>query len=57
MFKECLKYNITPFIIFDHYKTYYLRGLKEYSKDKLFLIDTMFHAQDIYFTLIKEIVR
>lgn len=57
MFKECIKHNITPFIIFDHYKTYYLRGLKEYSRDKLFLIDTILHAQDMYFTLIKEIVK
>lgn len=32
MFKECLKNNIIPFIVFDKDKTYYMRGLKEYKK-------------------------
>lgn len=48
MFKECLKNNIMPFIILDEYKSYYLRGLKEYDNDKAFLTDTCKHAQDIY---------
>ena len=34
MFKECLKNNIVPFIILDRDKPYYLRGLKEYDRDK-----------------------
>ena len=29
MFKECLKYNMVPFIIEDEIKMYYYRGLKE----------------------------
>ena len=29
MFKECLKYNIVPFIIEDNMKMFYYRGLKE----------------------------
>ena len=29
MFKECLKYNIVPFIIEDNLKLFYYRGLKE----------------------------
>ena len=29
MFKECLKYNIVPFIIEDNLKMFYYRGLKE----------------------------
>lgn len=48
MFKECLKNNIIPFIILDKNKPYYMRGLKEYSEDKKFLIDTCLHSQDIY---------
>ncbi len=41
MFKECLKNNIILFIILNEHKNFYLRGLKEYSKDKLYLIDTI----------------
>ena len=48
MFKECLKNNIMPFIILDQDKEYYLRGLKEYDRDKKYLIDTILHAQDVY---------
>ena len=48
MFKECLKYNIMPFIILDQDKEYYLRGLKEYNRDNKYLIDTIMHSQDIY---------
>ena len=32
MFKECLKYNIVPFIIEDNLKMFYYRGLKEWKK-------------------------
>lgn len=48
MFKECLKNNIMPFIIFDDNKMFYLRGLKNYKYDKMFLIDTCKNAQDSY---------
>lgn len=48
MFKECLKNNIMPFIILDKDKPYYIRGLKEYSNDSKYLIDTCLHSQDIY---------
>ena len=34
MFKECLKYNIVPFIIEDNLKMYYYRGLKEWDNGK-----------------------
>lgn len=40
MFKECLKYNIPPFIIEDVSKDYYRRGLNEYTTEKGFLIET-----------------
>lgn len=48
MFKECLKNNIVPFIILDEEKAYYMRGLKEYNRDRKYLIDTILHFQDIY---------
>ena len=48
MFKECLKYNIVPFIIDDNLKMFYYRGLKEWSNDKEYLKDTCLSAQDRY---------
>lgn len=48
MFKECLKYNIIPFIIEDSLKLYYYRGLKEWNEEKGYLIDTCLTAQDRY---------
>lgn len=54
MFKECLKYNITPFIILDKDKLFYYRGLNEYQngKEKGFLIDTCLNAQDQYLKIV-----
>ena len=46
MFKECLKYNIVPFIISDELKMYYYRGIKNWSDEKGFLRDTCLSAQD-----------
>ena len=34
LFKECLKYNIVPFIIEDDIKMFYYRGLKEWNNEK-----------------------
>jgi len=48
MFKECLKYNIVPFIIEDNLKMYYYRGLKEWNSEKGYLTDTCLTAQDKY---------
>ena len=39
MFKECLKYNIVPFIIEDNLKMFYYRGLKEWDNEKGYLTD------------------
>ena len=47
MFKECLKCNITPFIIDEKYKLYYYRGLKEFEREKGYLTDTCLSAQDV----------
>lgn len=57
MFKECLKNNIMPFIVLDEDKTYYMRGLKEYEHDKMFLIDTIKHEQDLYESVFRKIIR
>ena len=56
MFKECLKNNIMPFIILDKDKSYYMRGLKEYKRDKMFLIDTIKNEQDIYEKVCNELL-
>lgn len=56
MFKECLKNNIMPFIILDKDKPYYMRGLKEYKNDKMFLIDTIKNEQDIYELVCEEML-
>lgn len=48
MFKECLKYNIVPFIIDESLKMYYYRGLKEWNKERGYLRDTCLTAQDQY---------
>lgn len=48
MFKECLKYNIVPFIIEDNLKMFYYRGLKEWGKENGYLTDTCLAAQDRY---------
>ena len=50
MFKECLKYNIVPFIIEDDLKMFYYRGLKEWNNEKGYLKDTCLTAQDKYKT-------
>lgn len=57
MFKECLKNDIMPFIVFDKDKEFYRRGLKNYKKDKMFLIDTIKHAQDLYEIMAAEMLN
>lgn len=44
MFKECLKYNIVPFIIEDNLKMFYYRGLKVWDNEKEYLKDTCLTA-------------
>ena len=48
MFKECLKYNIVPFIIEDNLKMFYYRGLKEWDNEKGYLTDIGLRAQEKY---------
>ena len=48
MFKECLKYNIVPFINEDNLKMFYYRGLKEWDNEKGYLTDICLRAQEKY---------
>ena len=57
MFKECLKHNIMPFIILDEDKYFYMRGLKNYKEDKMFLIDTLKHEQDRFESVAIEMLN
>ncbi|MDD4003509.1 MAG: Fic family protein [Clostridia bacterium] len=47
-FKECLRFNITPFIIDEELKIFYYRGLKEWNSQKGYLLDTCKAGQDKY---------
>ena len=46
LFKECLKYDIIPFIIDEDLKWYYYRGLSEWNRERGYLRDTCLTAQD-----------
>ncbi len=46
LFKECLRNNIVPFIIDEHFKLFYYRGLREWTNERGFLRDTCLAAQD-----------
>lgn len=48
MFRECLRNNITPFIIDEEHKLFYYRGLAEWDKERGYLVDTCLSAQDNY---------
>ena len=46
--KECLHYDIVPFIIEDSKKAFYYRGLAEWENEKGYLIDTCLDGQDTF---------
>ncbi|MBO5223330.1 MAG: Fic family protein [Clostridia bacterium] len=46
LFKECLKYDIIPFVIDEHLKFYYYRGLSEWKNERGFLRETCMLGQD-----------
>ena len=48
LFKECLRYDIVPFVIDEAHELFYKRGLQEYSKESGYLIDTCLSCQDNY---------
>ncbi|MBD5086822.1 MAG: Fic family protein [Clostridiales bacterium] len=53
LFKDCLKYNITPFIIDEELKLFYYRGLKEWENERGYLRDTCRMAQDKFKILLQ----
>lgn len=53
MFRECLKNNIVPFIVYDSEKLYYYRGIKEYDNESGYLRDTCLSFQDQYINMMK----
>ena len=46
--KECLRFNIVPFLIEDSKKMYYYRGLSEWDNEKGWLTDTCLDGQDTF---------
>ena len=46
--KECLRWNIVPFIIEDAKKAYYYRSLAEWNNEKGYLVDTCLDGQDTF---------
>ena len=50
--KECLRHNVTPFIIEDHKKNYYYRGLSEWRSEKGWLMDTCLDGQDTFVSIL-----
>lgn len=52
MFKECLKYDIVPFIINERHKLYYYRGLREFENEKGYLTGICLSAQNEYAKLL-----
>lgn len=50
--KECLHYNIVPFIIEDSKKAFYYRGLANWKQEKGWLTDTCLDGQDTFKALL-----
>ena len=52
-FKQCLEQNLIPFYIDDANKWLYYRGLREWTIDRNYLIETCRFGQDQYKSLLK----
>ena len=48
LFKECLRWDIVPFIIDEELKALYYRGLSEWDRERGYLRDTCLSAQDSF---------
>jgi len=48
MFRQCLNNGQIPIIVLDDYRDFYIRGLREWSHDKQYLLDTLGFQQDYY---------
>ena len=53
LFRECLRYHIVTFIIDERHKLYYYRGLKEFERERGYLLDTCLSCQDVYAKLLE----
>ncbi len=53
--KECLRWNIVPFLIEDAKKSFYYRGLSLWEKEKGWLTDTCLDGQDTIRRLLDEL--
>ncbi len=53
LLKECLKYDIVPFIITDDLKLFYYRGLQNWDEEQGYLTDTCLLAQDRFCALLE----
>lgn len=55
LFKECLRHDITPSIILDEYRSFYLLGLREYQDNQTTrLIETFKAGQDYVDNIISK---
>ena len=52
-FKECLRWNIIPFIIEDSKKAFYYRGLANWRQERGWLIDTCLDGQDSFRAILR----
>lgn len=53
--KECLRYNIVPFLIEDSKKAFYYRGLANWKQEKGWLTDTCLDGQDTFKALLETL--
>jgi len=53
--KECLRHDVMPFLIEDSKKAFYYRGLSEWRKERLWLIDTCKDGQDTFVRLLSKL--
>ena len=53
--KECLRFNIVPFIILDKKKAFYYRALAEWDNNQNYLIDTCLDGQDEFKKLLEKL--
>ena len=54
LFKECLHWDIVPFMITDDLKMFYYRGLQNWSHERGWLRDTVLTAQDRFKMLLRR---
>ncbi len=52
LFRECLRNNITPFVIDASLEAYFNRGVAEWSRDKEYLLDTCAAAAETFAQLL-----